>query len=101
MSMPSENPTMPLTATHIETWLTTMNQKRFALYARTKEPHVQAVVFWEAADLLSEAIEEVRVISASLREDSKALRGRATGLLEHSNELLERNQIGPKSTLKP
>ena len=68
MSTPSENPAMPLTATHVETWLITMNQKRFALYARTKEPHAQAVIFWEAADLLSEAIEEIRVISAALRE---------------------------------
>ena len=91
MSTPSENPARPLTATQLETWLITMNQKRFALYARTKDPHAHAVIFWEAADLLSEAIEEIRVISAALREDSAALRGRVTGLLEHSTELLERH----------
>lgn len=95
MSTPLDNPEMPVTATQVETWLTTMNQKRFALYARTKEPHVQAVVFWEAADLLSEAIEEVRVISAALREQSDVLLHRASALREHANELGQR-PTGPQ-----
>ena len=46
----------------------------------------------EISKLLQEAIEEVRVISASLQEDSQALRSRATALRQHSDVLLERGR---------
>jgi hypothetical protein len=53
--------------------------------------------------LLQEAIEEVRVVSAALREESQALRAHASALRDHATEVLERSAPcdGPfRSTLQ-
>ena len=49
--------------------------------------HVE--VFWEMADLLQEAMEEVRTISATLREGSQHVRGQSADLRAHSTKLIE------------
>jgi hypothetical protein len=44
------------------------------------------------SELLKEAIEEVRVISVSLREGSEELRAKASRLREHSERLQDGSQ---------
>jgi len=91
MSTPSHKSETPVTAVQVDNWFYTINEKRFKLYPKLAGSQVPVEVCWEMADLLQEAIEEVRVISVSLRENSQALCGRAHGLRKHSTELLQRS----------
>jgi small-conductance mechanosensitive channel len=93
MSTLSKEPEQPITAEQIEAWLHTTQSKRLAL-------HVQATASWnslsrqqafmEMSDLLQEALEEVRVISTTLREESQALRAHIAEVREHAAQLRAR-----------
>src|SRR5262245_49346446 len=73
----SDQPKPPLTAAELDEWVATTATKRLQLHLKAVEPLYSTQrqqAFMVMSDLLQEAIEEVRVVSASLREDSTALR---------------------------
>ena len=81
------------TLPEIQAWIDTMKQKRSDVSLLAAEPLYNSRREWailEMSTLLAEAIEEVRVISASLHDDSQTLRTRATELRHHSTALLAR-----------
>jgi len=83
----------PFTLSEIKAWIDTTKKKRDDLHVLAADPLYNSRREWaflEMSTLLAEAIEEVRIISVSLQEDSMALRTRATELRHHSNALLER-----------
>jgi hypothetical protein len=91
MAMSSNGPQQPFTATQIQDWVSATKRKRLELHLLAAEPLYNTRREWafmEMSHLLQEAIEEVYVISASLREESEALRARAARLREHSTEIL-------------
>jgi hypothetical protein len=47
MSTPPHEPETPVTAAHVDTWLSTINDKRFKLYPKLTESQVPVEVFWE------------------------------------------------------
>ena len=82
------------TPEQVNEWMSATEKKRLELYLLAAEPLYNS--FRESAliqmsELLKEAIEEVRVVSASLQEESKALRLHASELREYSTELIERS----------
>ena|SRR5947207_854580 len=98
MSTPVNGPSTSCTIPDIQEWIATTKRKRLELHLLAAEPLYntqRAWAFMEMSTLLHEAIEEVRVISASLQEDSTALRSRVTGLRERSTALLERGRRTP------
>ena len=83
------------TLPEIQAWIDTMKQKCSDVSLLATEPLYNSRREWailEMSTLLAEAIEEVRVMSASLQEDSTALRSRATALRQHSDVLLARGR---------
>jgi len=83
----------PFTLSEIQAWIATTEQKRDDLHRLRTDPldkSRRAWAFREMSSLLAEAIEEVRVISASFHDDSQTLRTRATELRHHSTALLAR-----------
>jgi hypothetical protein len=83
------------TLPEIQAWIDTMKQKRSDVSLLAAEPLYNSRREWailEMSTLLAEAIEEVRVISAALQEDSITLRSHATALRQHSDVLLERGR---------
>ena len=77
MSTPSHGSPPPLTTVQIEEWITTAHTKHGELHLLATEPlystlRDQAVL--QMSKLLQEAIEKVRVVSASLREERQAVR---------------------------
>ena len=95
MSIPPTGLQPSFTLPEIQAWIETTNRKRDDLYLLAAEPLYntrRAWAFREMSQLLAEAIEEVRVISASLQDDSTALRSRAATLRHHSDVLLERGR---------
>src|SRR5207247_11443088 len=73
----------PMTAKQVEEWMNTINRKRLDLTLHALEPLYNTrreLAIVEMSHLLQEAIEEVRVVSASLREQSQAI-------LDHSSEV--------------
>jgi hypothetical protein len=91
MSTPAQESPQPLTAADVEQWMCMIDERRFHLYPKLVGTPAQVEVFWEMADLLQEAIEEVRVISAQSREESQAIRAKGQALRDHSAQLLERS----------
>ena len=87
MATPPDDPPVRLTAAAVDAWLTAAQARAQALRAQVQEPlyntqrdqAVQAIVV-----LVQEALEEVRVVSESLREESQATRSRVTALLLRS-----------------
>ena len=85
----------PFTLAELQAWIDTAKKKREDLYLLAAEPLYNTRREWalrEMSQLLAEAIEEVRVISASLQDDSQALRSRAATLRHHSHALIERGR---------
>lgn len=85
----------PFTLPEIQAWIDTTKQKRDDLHVLAADPLYNSRREWaflEMSTLLAEAIEEVRIISVALQEDSRALRSRATALRQHSTALLERRR---------
>src|SRR5215510_15649271 len=85
----------PFTLSEIQAWIDAAKKKRDDLYLLAAEPLYNTRREWalrEMSTLLAEAIEEVRVMSASLQTDGQALRSHATALRQHSTELIERGR---------
>jgi len=92
MSTLSNGPEKPIAVEQVEDWIYAASRKRLELHLLATEPlynSLRARAFIEMSTLLNDAIEEVRVISASLREESKELRAHAAKLREYSERLQE------------
>jgi hypothetical protein len=93
-------PPQPMTAEAVHAWLHAAQRKHQDLQGLAAQPshsHQCYEAFIDLAALLQEGLEEVRVISASLREgdqmvrgDSAVLRAYATQLLDQCTESIER-----------
>src|SRR5262249_48359979 len=95
VSTPPNDLQQPFTLSEIQSWIDTTKRKRDDLHLLAADPLYNSRregAFLEMSTLLAEAIEEVRVISASLQEDSTALRSHATALRQHSTALIERGK---------
>src|SRR5205809_5597257 len=93
MPTPSKGTRTSCTIPDIQEWKDTTKRKGIALHLLAAEPLYNTRREWaflEMSTLLHEAIEEVRVLSASLQEHSTALHARVTGLRERSTALLDR-----------
>ena len=95
MSTPSPGPGKPITLEQVEDWIDTTRRKRLGLHLLATEPWNSTRrhdAFIHMSELLKEAIEKVRVISASLREGSEELRAKASRLREDSERLQDGSQ---------
>src|SRR5437773_968142 len=74
------SPKMPLDAAQIERWVQTATNKRLALLLCAAEPLylARAEAFTEMAELLKDVIEELRVVSAALRQESREICRKST-----------------------
>src|SRR5262249_5778126 len=93
MSTLPKEPEQPITAEQVKAWLHTIQRKCLALHVQATAPWnslPQQQAFMEMSNLLQEALEEVRVISTMLREDSQALRAHTAGVWEHAAQLRAR-----------
>ena len=93
VSTPPHDLLPPFTLPEIQAWIDITKKKRDDLHLLTTDPLYKSRCEWafmEMSTLLAEAIEEVRVISASFHDDSQTLRTRATELRHHSTALLAR-----------
>jgi hypothetical protein len=93
MSTLPKEPEQPITAEQVKAWLHTIQRKRLALHVQATAPWhslPQQQAFMEMSDLLQEALEDVRVISTTLREDSQALRAHTAEVREHAAQLRAR-----------
>ena len=100
MSIPPNGLQQSFTLPEIQAWIDTTKRKGYDLHLLAAEPLYNTRREWaimEMSKLLAEAIEEVRVISASLQDDSQALRSRAIALRHHSTALLERGRSTSES----
>jgi hypothetical protein len=102
MSTPSHEPQQPLTAAQIEAWVLSASRKHLQLYLQGIEPLYNPrrdESFMEISNLLREALEEVRVVSAQLREESQAVRFRSAEILAKSALLLTQHPSMTESQL--
>jgi hypothetical protein len=93
MSTHSDGPQKPVTAQELDAWLLTAKKKRLVLHVQATGPWnslSRQEAFMEMSCLLEEAFEEVRVVSESLREGSRVVRGESADLRTHSAQLMER-----------
>ena len=80
------------TAEEVHEWLHTAQRKHLELHVlatQSQQSPEGAVAVTRMSDLVQDAIEEVRVISASLREGSQMVRGESADLRAYSTQLLE------------
>ena len=92
MFLGSDDRPKPLTPEQIEQWIAVISRKRLDLHILATEPWnspERNAAFIQMTELLQDAIEEVRVISVTLREGSQAIHERSAELLAHSTHLLE------------
>ena len=93
MSSPAHDPPQqPITAEAVQAWLHAAKRKHLDLHVLTVEPshsrqHYEA--FMDLAALLQEGLEEVRVISTSLREGSQMVRGESAALRAYAMQLMD------------
>jgi hypothetical protein len=90
MPPPSTEPQKPVTAQQVEEWLQAINRKRLELSLHAMEPLYNTrreLAVMEMSQLLQDAIEEVRVMSASLREQSQAIRDHSSAGRAYSRHL--------------
>ena len=96
MPSPASGPQKPVTAEQVEEWLQAINSKRLELTLHAMEPLYNTrreLAVMEMSHLLQEVIEEIRVVSASLREQSQAI-------LDHSSEVRAYSKhLATRSTL--
>jgi hypothetical protein len=95
MASPSNGPQQPCTVAQIQDWVSATKRKCIELHLLAAEPLYNTRrewVFMEMSKLLIEAIEEVRVINAELREESQQLCARLAELQEESTRLQERSR---------
>ena len=92
MSRHSHAPQKSLTAAQVEQWITATSSMRLHLHVVATEPWHSVerhAAFIQMSELVLDAIEEVWVISASLREGSQRVRGASADLRAHATQLLE------------
>ena len=78
----------------IDAWVLAAQEQRAKLHLQAAGPwqsHAHFETFAAMSELLLLAFEEMRVISATLREDSQSLRSHADGLCKRSQNLLDRH----------
>ena len=91
---PSKNSNRFFTYQDIDAWVLAAQERRAKLHLQAAGPrnsHERHEAFAHMSALLLEAFEEMRVISALLREDSEAIRSHADGLCARSQHLLDRH----------
>ena len=92
MSALSHDPQQSITPERVQAWLSVAKKKRLELHLLAAEPsnsRQRYEAFMNMSDLLQEAFEEVRVISASLREGSQVVREQAVDLRGYATQLLD------------
>jgi hypothetical protein len=90
-SYPNESQ-KPLTYQELDAWLLAVQEQRAKLHLQAASPPnslARQQAFMEMSGLLDEAFEEVRVMSAQLREDSQKTRAKSIDLQQRSARLLE------------
>jgi hypothetical protein len=96
MPPPSSGPQKPVTARQVEEWLQAVNRKCLELSLHAMEPLYNTrreLAVMEMSHLLQEAIEEVRVVSASLREQSQAIRDHSSEVRAYSQHLETQSKL--------
>src|SRR6266436_9892861 len=91
MSTPSHGSPPPLTVSQVEDWIATATTKHGELHLLATEPLYSTLrdhAVLQMSKLLQEAIENVRVMSAALREESQAVPAHVATLREHSDQLI-------------
>ena len=95
MSTPFDEPIppTPVTAQAVTDWLAMMKRQRFPLYTHIKNGQVPEATFWTMAILLQDAMEKVRVLSATLGERSPLACTQATELRSQATQLREDSAV--------
>jgi hypothetical protein len=96
MPPPSSGPQKPVTARQVEEWLQAVNRKCLELSLHAMEPLYNTrreLAVMEMSHLLQEAIEEVRVVSASLREQSQVIRDHSSEVRAYSQHLETQSKL--------
>jgi hypothetical protein len=86
-----DGPHKSLTSQDLDTWLLAAQQQCAHLHLKAADPWISSeryAAFAHMADLLLEAFEEMRAVSAQLREDSGGLRSQADVLCQRSQQLV-------------
>ena len=94
MAIPTDGPQKSVTVQEVDAWLFAAQERRAALHVKAAGPcfsDQRQEVFAEMSDLLLQALEEVRVVSESLREESQAARSQTRALRDHYAQLLEQS----------
>lgn len=96
MPPPSTGSQKPVTAEQVEEWLQAIHRKCLELSLHAMEPLYNTrreLAIMEMSHLLQEAIEEVRVVSASLREQSQAIRDHSSAVRAYSQHLEKQSKL--------
>ena len=91
MSSRLDGPYTSLTSHDLDAWLLAAHQQCAYLHLKATDPWISSeryAVFAQMADLVQEALEEIRVVSAQLREDSDSRRRQAEALCHRSQQLV-------------
>ena len=86
MSISSNDPQQSLTTQDVGVWLLAAAEKHAAIHLKAAHPwNGQGLheAFTDMSVLFLEAFEEVRVVSAQLREESQAARSQSIALRDH------------------
>jgi septal ring factor EnvC (AmiA/AmiB activator) len=92
MPTPDPGSQESFTPEQIAAWMAAAEHKRLGLHLLFAEPTLNRdQIFIRMSDLVKESLEEVRVLSATLQENSQVLRTHARQLREQSTALCERS----------
>lgn len=94
MSISSNGPQQSLTTQDVGVWLLAAAEKHAAIHLKAAHPwNGQGLheAFTDMSVLFLEAFEEVRVVSAQLREESQAARSQSIVLRDHYAQLLDQS----------
>ena len=95
MPPPSTRPQKAVTAEQVEEWLQAITRKRLELSLHAMEPLYNSrreLAIMEMSYLLQEAIEEVRVVCASLREQSQAILDHSSAVRAYAKHLVKQSK---------
>src|SRR5262245_30551270 len=95
MSPPSPGPQQSLTTQEVDAWLLAAQERLAHLHlqvARPGQTFLQQEALINLFVLLEEAFEEVRVVSASAREESQEIRRKSAELRRHSHQFMARGK---------
>jgi len=94
MSTSANGPQQSFTTQDVDVWLLAAAEKHAAIHLKAAHPrneHGLHEAFTDMSVLLLKAFEEVRVVSAQLREESQAARSRSIALRDHHAQLLDQS----------